>query len=93
MHEGDRRISELESLLVVEVPETVWPAEVALAYSQVERAGDLLAHHQRRQKFHINRIWLERLPRHDALKAVALISKKIVYPLMFKLQISRFVFK
>ncbi|WP_437889330.1 hypothetical protein [Phytobacter sp. V91] len=56
------RISELESLLLVDVPETVWPAEVALIYSQVERAGDLPAHHQRRLKFHINRMWLERLP-------------------------------
>ena len=33
------RISELESLLLVEVPETVWPAEVSLVYSQVESAG------------------------------------------------------
>lgn len=56
------RISELESLLLVDVPETVWPAEVALVYSQVERAGDLPAHHQRRLKFHINRMWLEKMP-------------------------------
>lgn len=40
------RICELESLLLVDVPETVWPAEVALVYTQVERAGDLPAHHQ-----------------------------------------------
>jgi hypothetical protein len=56
------RISELESLLLVDVPETVWPAEVALVYSQVERAGDLPAHHQRRLKHHINRMWLEKVP-------------------------------
>ena len=56
------RISELESLLLVDVPETVWPAEVAMVYSQVERAGDLTAHHQRRLKHHINRMWLEKVP-------------------------------
>lgn len=57
-----RRIVELESLLLVDVQETVWPAEVKLVYSQVERAGELPAHHQRRLKHHINRMWLERLP-------------------------------
>lgn len=56
------RISELESLLLVDVPETVWPAEVALVYSQVEIAGALPAHHQLRLKHHINRMWLESLP-------------------------------
>lgn len=56
------RISELESLLLVDVPETVWPAEVTLVYSQVESAGDLPAHHQRRLKHHINRMWLEKVP-------------------------------
>lgn len=56
------RISELESLLLVDVPETVWPAEVALVYSQVESAGELPAHHQRRLKYHINRMWLEKTP-------------------------------
>lgn len=38
------RICELESLLLADVPETVWPAEVALVYTQVERAGELPAH-------------------------------------------------
>lgn len=56
------RICELESLLLVDVPETVWPAEVALVYTQVERAGDLPAHHQSRLKHHINRMWLEKVP-------------------------------
>lgn len=56
------RIRELESLLLVDVPETVWPAEVALVYSQVESAGDLPAHHQHRLKHHINRMWLEKVP-------------------------------
>lgn len=57
-----RRIVELEKLLLVDVPETVWPAEVALVYSQVESAGDLPAHHQHRLKHHINRMWLEKVP-------------------------------
>ncbi len=55
------RIIELERLLLVDVPETVWPAEVGLVYTQVESAGDLPAHHQRRLKFHINRMWLEKM--------------------------------
>jgi len=57
-----QRIVELEALLLVEVPETVWPAEVAMVYSQVERAGELPAHHQRRLQHHINRMWLEKMP-------------------------------
>lgn len=57
-----QRIVELEALLLVEVPETVWPAEVAMVYSQVESAGELPRHHQRRLKHHINRMWLEQMP-------------------------------
>jgi hypothetical protein len=57
-----RRIIELESLLLVDVHETVWPAEVSMVYSQVESAGQLPAHHQRRLKHHINRMWLEKMP-------------------------------
>jgi hypothetical protein len=57
-----RRIIELESLLLVDVHETVWPAEVMMVYSQVESSGQLPAHHQRRLKHHINRMWLEEMP-------------------------------
>ena len=57
-----RRIVELENLLLLDVPETVWPAEVAMVLSQVENAGDLPAHHQRRLQHHINRMWLEKMP-------------------------------
>ncbi|HHA1519734.1 TPA: hypothetical protein ACOEAX_004284 [Enterobacter bugandensis] len=57
-----RRVAELESLLLVEVSETVWPAEVGMVYSQIENAGNLPAHHQRRLQHHINRMWLERMP-------------------------------
>lgn len=57
-----QRIVELEALLLVDVPETVWPAEVAMVYSQVESAGELPAHHQRRLQHHINRMWLEKMP-------------------------------
>lgn len=56
------RIIELENLLLVDVPETVWPAEVKMVFSQVENAGDLPSHHQRRLQQHINRMWLEKLP-------------------------------
>ncbi|MEB1112138.1 hypothetical protein VC875_10600 [Citrobacter portucalensis] len=57
-----KRIVELENLLLVDVEETVWPAEVGMVYSQVESAGDLPSHHQRRLKHHINRMWLEKMP-------------------------------
>lgn len=50
-----KRVIELEGLLLVEVPETVWPAEVGMVLSQVEVAGELPAHH-------INIMWLERMP-------------------------------
>ncbi|AST68349.1 hypothetical protein BFG07_06490 [Kosakonia cowanii] len=56
------RIIELERLLLVDVRETVWPAEVGLVYTQVESAGDLPAHLQRRLKHHINLMWLEKMP-------------------------------
>lgn len=57
-----KRIVELENLLLVNVEETVWPAEVGMVYSQIESAEDLPAHHQRRLKHHINRMWLEQMP-------------------------------
>lgn len=57
-----KRIMELEHLLLVDVPDTVWPAEVAMVYSQIDSAGDLPAHHQRRLQHHINRMWLEKMP-------------------------------
>lgn len=57
-----KRVAELESLLLVDVPQTVWPAEVGMVYSQIEKAGNLPAHHQRRLQLHINRMWLERMP-------------------------------
>ncbi len=56
------RVAELESLLLVDVPETVWPAEIGLVFSQLENAGNIPAHHQRRLKHHINRMWLEKMP-------------------------------
>ncbi len=34
-----KHLVELESLLLVDVPETVWPAEVGMVYSQVESAA------------------------------------------------------
>ncbi|WP_371330425.1 hypothetical protein [Klebsiella quasipneumoniae] len=57
-----KRLQELESLLLVDVPETVWPAEVAMVLSQVESAGILQAHHKQRLQHHINRMWLEKMP-------------------------------
>jgi len=62
LHYATKRIVDLESLLLVEVSETVWPAEVGMVYGQIENAGELPAHHQRRLKHHINRMWLEKMP-------------------------------
>ncbi|WFX56938.1 hypothetical protein NFK08_14270 [Enterobacter roggenkampii] len=57
-----RRLIELENLLLPVIPDTVWPAEVGIVYSQIENAGNLPAPHQRRLQHHINRMWLERMP-------------------------------
>ncbi|EOH9010222.1 TPA: hypothetical protein JAW29_004499 [Citrobacter freundii] len=57
-----KRIVELENLLLVNVEETVWPAEVGMVFSQTEVAEELPPHHQRRLKHHINRMWLEQMP-------------------------------
>lgn len=57
-----RRVVELENLLLVTVTTTVWPAEVELIFSQVERASVLPPNHQSRLLYHINRMWLERMP-------------------------------
>ncbi|EPI2477742.1 hypothetical protein ACXDGK_000743 [Klebsiella pneumoniae] len=57
-----KRLQELESLLLVDVPETVWPAEVSMVFAQIENAGTLPAHHQHRLQHHINRMWLEKKP-------------------------------
>jgi len=62
LYYATKRIVELESLLLVDVSETVWPAEVGMVYDQIENAGDLPAHNQRRLKHHINRMWLEKMP-------------------------------
>ena len=55
------RVVELETLLLMDVTDTVWPAEVGLVYSQIDGADDLPAHHQNRLKHHINRMWLEKM--------------------------------
>lgn len=57
-----KRLSELESLMLMDVTETVWPAEVSMVYGLVENAADLPAHHQRRLRHHINRMLLEKMP-------------------------------
>ncbi|EIV3811575.1 TPA: hypothetical protein QHU19_004655 [Klebsiella aerogenes] len=56
------RIVELEKLLLPDIENTVWPAEVVIVFSQIENAGKLPAHHQRRLQHHINRMWLEKMP-------------------------------
>lgn len=56
-----KRIVELENMLLISVEETVWPAEVGMVLSQIENAGDLPVHHQRRLQHHINRMWLEKM--------------------------------
>lgn len=65
------RIIELENLLLVDVLETVWPAEVKMVFYQVENAGDLPSHHQRRLQHHINRMWLEKMLESDTFLAAS----------------------
>ncbi|WP_312329894.1 hypothetical protein [Atlantibacter hermannii] len=69
-----QRIAELESLLLVDVPETVWPAEVNLAFSKVQKAEKVLAHHQHRLKYHINRMLLEGLPLPSVITAASSLA-------------------
>ncbi|HDH7837996.1 TPA: adenine methyltransferase [Raoultella ornithinolytica] len=48
-----------------EIPEvecTVWPAEVEMVFLSVEQASALTKERQRKLKFHINRMWLEKTP-------------------------------
>ena len=63
-----KRIQELENLLLVDVPKTVWPAEVAMVLSEVENAGELPAHH-------INRMWLEKMPVPSIIAAARSLAK------------------
>lgn len=69
-----QRIAELESLLLVDVPETVWPVEVNLAFSQVQKAKMVPTHHQRRLKFHINRMLLEGMPLPSVITAASSLA-------------------
>ncbi|HEM8233707.1 TPA: hypothetical protein ACGJN3_000716 [Klebsiella aerogenes] len=66
-----KRVQELESLLLVDIPEAVWPAEVGMVFAQIENAGTLPAHHQRRLQHHINRMWLEKMPESDTFLAAS----------------------
>ena len=56
------RIIELEQMLLPDVPETVWPEEVKMIFDQVEKGASLPVQHQRRLMYHINRMWLEKIP-------------------------------
>ncbi|WP_431221702.1 phage N-6-adenine-methyltransferase [Serratia sp. L9] len=49
----------------------VWPLEVGLMFEQVPQAIELPAVQQNKLKAHINRMWLERMPSHEILSAVA----------------------
>lgn len=57
--------------LLVAVPETVWPAEVAMVMSEVNNAGELPVRHQRRLQHHINRMWLEKMPESETFLAAS----------------------
>lgn len=64
-----KRIVELEAMLLPDVPETIWPAEVEVVFSQSGDVDNLPAHHQRRLKHHINRMWLDKVPAPSILTA------------------------
>lgn len=69
-----RRLHELESLLLPEVPETVWPAEVKMIFEQINNAESLPEHHQRRLKHHINRMWLEKM----SVQAIVIAARSLM---------------
>lgn len=69
LHYAIHRIIELETMLLPDVPETVWPAEVEVVFSQSGDVDNLPAHHQRRLKHHINRMWLDKVPAPSILTA------------------------
>lgn len=48
-----------------------WPAEVSVLFGQVPDAGVLTESSQRKVKYHINRMWLERIPMPEILKAAS----------------------
>jgi len=48
-----------------------WPAEVSVLFGQVPSAGVLTESSQRKVKYHINRMWLERIPMPEILKAAS----------------------
>lgn len=72
-----QRIVELESMLLPDVPETVWPAEVESIFSQFYRAVNLPPHHQRRLKHHINRMWLDQVPVPSIIGATKLLCESM----------------
>lgn len=48
-----------------------WPAEVSALFGQVPDAAVLTESSQRKMKYHINRMWLERMPMPEILKAAS----------------------
>jgi len=48
-----------------------WPAEVSALFGQVPDAAVLTESSQRKVKYHINRMWLERMPMPEILKAAS----------------------
>ncbi|ALB71047.1 phage N-6-adenine-methyltransferase [Cronobacter muytjensii] len=53
-----------------ELPEK-WPAEVSVIFSQLTGTKGLAESIQRKVKYHINRMWLERMPMPEILKAAS----------------------
>ncbi|EOU1295347.1 phage N-6-adenine-methyltransferase [Cronobacter malonaticus] len=53
-----------------ELPEK-WPAEVSVIFSQITGTKGLTESIQRKVKYHINRMWLERMPMPEILKAAS----------------------
>lgn len=72
-----RRIVELETILLVPVEKTVWPAEVGLVFSQLNHASDLPECHQERLRHHINRMWLESVPMPKIITVASSLAKTL----------------
>ncbi|QHA85576.1 hypothetical protein [Serratia rhizosphaerae] len=66
-----------ESPLLITMKKTVWPAEVELIFSQVERASSLPSSHQERLRYHINRMLLESVPIQKITTVISSLVEKL----------------
>ncbi|KEY58478.1 phage N-6-adenine-methyltransferase [Serratia sp. DD3] len=79
--EAERLVPQKQPQVTAEIPayeeNRVWPLEVGLMFEQVPQAVELPPAQQNKLKSHINRMWLERMPSHEILAAVASMAESM----------------